>query len=926
MMKHRTTPLLMAALLAGLPLGAAHADPRADALETYKRAYVRFQRGEIRAARVELLNAIRTDPENGLARLLQARVYLALGNAVAAQSEVDNARRVGVPADKTHHLMAHALLLQDEADRALAEADRARVPVQFASYAARIRGRAQALLGKVDLAAAEFALAVRLAPDNAENHADLARFKSATGDAAGAMVEADRALQLAPRDVNILTLKGMLVRNASGPAAALPWFDKALAIDGNDISALLERGATLSAVRRNKDMLVDTRRVLSMAKDHPLALYLHAALAARAGNYPLAAQIMERTRGALDQGPQALLLQGVVAFQTGNFEQAQSYLQKLTQMQPDNLWARRLHGAAQFRAGDLAGAVKTLRPLADRPDADALTLGMVGSAFQRGGQPELAATYLQRAQQAAPESADVLVQLALSRSSIGDIAGAQRDAQRLLASDPGAARNQLLAGVVALRAGRAAEALAAADKALGASPGNVEAFKLKGGAQMALGDLKGAEATLRTAVDKTPQSADLRRSLAEILVARRDFSGAQAEIKTLFEANAGDVPTMLIAARLATAEGKADQALDWLKRATLAAPQNGRARIAEIGALVAAGRKDQALAAATAAEQALPRDPAVLRAAGGARIVAGQPREAVATFTRLAQLQPDTAEPLRLLAAAQAAAGQQAEARRTLDKAAALPGGALAHGDIARMEQRQGNVDAALAAAEKLVAAQPQSGPGRVLLGDLQGAKGRTADALRNYEAARQADFTDEVLLRLVGAYRRAGRNADAAAAINAFAKARPDSPTPLVILGDIELEAGRWQQAVGHYERLREQRGDRDPAMLNNLAWAQFQLGRNREALEAAEKAWKLAPDAPPIADTYGWVLASSGADRPRGIALLRKAVAAAPRDPGIRWHLAQALAANGDRTGAATEARAALALPGFAEADKARAMIGGS
>lgn len=923
-MNRRSTPLLMAALLAGLPLGGAHADPRADSLAIYKRAYAQFQRGDVRAARVELLNAIKTDPQNGLARLLQARVYLWLENGLAAQSEIDNARRVGVPVDKTHHLMAHALLLQDEADRALAEADRNRVPIQFASYAARIRGRAQALLGKIDLAAAEFALAVRLAPDNAENRADLARFKNATGDAAGAMAEVDRALRLAPRDVTILSLKGALVRAASGPAAALPWFDKALAIDGNDINTLLERGATLSAVGRNKDMLVDTRRVLSMAKDHPLALYLHAVLAARAGNYPLAAQIMERTRGALDQGPHALLLQGVIAFQTGNYEQAQSYLQKLTQMQPDNLWARRLYGAAQFRGGDLAGTVRTLRPLADRPDADALTLGIVGSAFQRGGQPGVAATYLQRAQQAAPESADVLAQLALSRSSIGDIAGAQRDAQRLLASDPGATRNQLLAGIVALRASRPSEALAAADKVLEASPGNIEAFKLKGGAQMARGDLEGAEATLRAAVDKAPRSADLRRNLAEILVARRDFAGARAEIKTLFDVNANDVQAMLVAARLATAEGKTDQALDWLKRATLAAPQNARARIAEIGGLIAAGRKDQALVAAAAAEQALPRDPAVLRASGGARIMAGRPAEAVATFTRLAQLQPDVADPLRLLAAAQGAAGQRAEARRTLDKAAALPGGALAYGDIARMEQRQGNIDAALAAAEKLVAAQPQSAPGRVLLGDLQGAKGRTADALRTYEAARQADFTDDVLLRLVGAYRRAGRDADAMAALNAFAKAKPDSPTPLLIMGDIQLEAGRWQQAVGHYERLRKERGDRDPAMLNNLAWAQLQLGRNAEALEAAEKAWKLAPDTPPILDTYGWVLASTGTDRARGIALLRKAAEAAPGDPGIRWHLAQALAANGDRAGAISEARAALALPGFAEADKARAMVG--
>src|SRR3546814_5771463 len=52
---------------------------------------------------------------------MQARTYLALGDGIAAAAEIERARQLSIPASETSHLMAHALLLQDEPDRALAE-------------------------------------------------------------------------------------------------------------------------------------------------------------------------------------------------------------------------------------------------------------------------------------------------------------------------------------------------------------------------------------------------------------------------------------------------------------------------------------------------------------------------------------------------------------------------------------------------------------------------------------------------------------------------------------------------------------------------------------------------------------------------------------------------------------------------------------
>ena len=98
-----------------------------------------------------------------------------------------------------------------------------------------------------------------------------------------------------------------------------------------------------------------------------------------------------------------MLLASAIDFQTGNEEQAARRLARLVQQQPDNRRARRLLAAAQWRMGDPAGVVATLRPLADRPDADAYSLTLIGRALGRRRRSGQAALYLARA--AAPQPA-----------------------------------------------------------------------------------------------------------------------------------------------------------------------------------------------------------------------------------------------------------------------------------------------------------------------------------------------------------------------------------------------------------------------------------------------------------------------------------------------------------------------------------------
>ena len=272
---------LRSALTALLLLGAAacsNAGPE-SADGAYKRGMQALAQGQPRTARIEFLNAIKAEPDNKLLRLAQARTYLLLGDGGSAEAELKRANALGIAESETGHLMAHSLLLQGQAERAAAEARKA--GPAHAAYAARMLGRAYQLTGKPEEAAGAFDRALAAAPDDSALWTDIADFRRATGDTAGAIQAADRAVALEPRNGLALRLRGELTRSQYGLAAAMPWFDRALEIDPANTAVLIERAATLGDLGRTREMLADTRRILSVSENNPSAYYLQAMLAAR---------------------------------------------------------------------------------------------------------------------------------------------------------------------------------------------------------------------------------------------------------------------------------------------------------------------------------------------------------------------------------------------------------------------------------------------------------------------------------------------------------------------------------------------------------------------------------------------------------------------------------------------------------------------
>lgn len=886
------------------PQGAWADRPATSSSSPVERARGHYNRGDYRAATIELRNALRANPNSVPARLLQAQVHLRTSQGLPAQTEVEAARRAGAKKDDTRHLMAEALVLQRRYADALEEAKADLVPQAHAPEAARVRGLAQMGLRKPELAKAEFLEAQRLSPRSAQVQLDLARYYSSQRDRAGAEAAVDKALSLDPRNVRALVMKGDLVRSSQGLEKALPLFNQALQIDPMSLEARLERAATLTDLQRHPEALADLQRIDKVAPDLPLSLYLQAVMKVRERKFEDAEALMTRTKGMLNNFPPAMMLQGVIAYERGNLQQAQSSLRDVTRIAPNHTLAQRLYAMTLMRMGDADGAIGAAKPLLAKEPNDGRLLALLASAYARKGDYNEAEKYLEKAVEADPQQSALKTQLAMTRVAQGENMAAVRDLEEVLKEDPTSLQALMMSSLVKMRSGDFKSALLSADRLVKAHPDLAIGYNLRGAAFLGQNKLKEAESNFRAAVQKNPNYHEARRNLAQLLVADGRLVDARRELMRALEADGQNAKTLMALSDVARAEKKPDEQIDWLKKAVATNRDAIAPRLRLIQAYLDGKKNQLALSEANAMNRDFPNNPAALEAIGRTQLAAGDPGAAAATFERLAKAAPNDVN-ARILHARALVANKRVEAaRRTYTMALNLKDQNVTqvYLDLMGLEAREGKFNEAIAHAKALKARYPKSAVADRALGDLYMGNKQWDQAIASFEAVRKQGGLDQTLaLSLAQAYTYAKKQDQAVSVLNELLKKEPKNAPARIALADINIRAKRLPQALAQYDAL-DERSRNSPGVLNNMAWIYGQL-KDKRAIPTAEKAYKLAPKAAEVQDTLGFLLVEQRVDVKRGLSLIQQAVKARPDNPDMRYHLAVALNANGQRAAAQQE-----------------------
>jgi|TARA_R100000501_G_scaffold17911_1_gene34567 putative PEP-CTERM system TPR-repeat lipoprotein len=912
------------AILTPLAATPAFADAESDSNSAYVEAFKSFYGGDYRTARIRLLNALKENPSNSLARVLQARVALELGGGVEAQTELERAVQAGVAPEKVRHLRAHALLLQGKPSEAADLLEPSTIEPQFEAYAARLRGLIDFQNRDLQSAEREFNRALALAPNDPSTVNSVAKFMGSIGQHEQARGLVGDILEKRPDHVKTLVTMADLTRSAKGLEEALPYLNRALEVDKNNIEALLERAATLGDLRKEKEARVDIARVNNLVEKHPLALYLEAVLDTREGNTDQARSLMTETRGALDDFPPAIMLQGLLALDAGNVEQANSFLGSLVGKAPNSITARKLYATAQLQKGDAEGAFATLKPIIDAGAADARVYAIAGSARARSGMPSEAQEYLQKAQEAGGEPA-IQNQLAMTQLLQGKTEAAEETVSQVLSDDQDSLSGLMMKTLIDMRQGQFKGALASATQIAKKYPDLPIGWNLRGGAYLGLGDRDKAESSFRSALKRKPDYAEARRNLSQLLIAKGDARGAKAQLRRVIADNPKDTQALMVLGELAGMEGDRKEQLEWLRQAATIDRGAAGPRIALTEAYMAANQESNASNEANALLRDFPQNGDALLTAARVYEATGRQAQLVSLFDRMVSVQPNALLPRVLLGRSLQANDRIDEARNTFQRALTITGEPTtpAYLELIALEARQGRMEQAREWAIRLRKETPNSNVAENALGRAYLLANQPQDALASFAAARKKSFDLATARGLADAYVRLDRKADAIKVLQAYQRENKSDAGALASIAELQLGEGQYRQAIANYERLRKVVGNRDPSILNNLAWAYIQLEDPR-AIPVARMAYNFSSRNPSIVDTYGWALLKAGGSKSDALKLLQRASKTLPKNAEIRYHLAEALLANGKRAEALKEVQRSLqSREQFAERTQAQVLL---
>lgn len=347
----------------------------------------------------------------------------------------------------------------------------------------------------------DLAVAAELDAGSAWVAVEYARTAALDGDLATAVAAAKRALALAPDDAEVQATAGVVL-DAAGDEAAAAAFEAALAANPAHAVALVGRAALLSGTEAAADLQ-------AAIAAYPRFVDAYVRLAGLQSDSQRALQTLRR---AESYTPESVLLRGSVMQRLVSAGAGGDALAYLQQALTDPL-ARSAGLYALARLLPSAYADQALRIVGDGqaayPDSIDLRVAQADLLLQ-AGRAEEAEALLGPLFTQYPTDASVGNLLAVAQARRGDLAGAKRTFESLRGTGADVDRN--LAELY-LAAGRASGALGLIEPLVAADPEDAELQALYGTALVRVGRLADGRQALEKALAIDPNQAVARRSL-----------------------------------------------------------------------------------------------------------------------------------------------------------------------------------------------------------------------------------------------------------------------------------------------------------------------------------------------------------------------------------------------------------------------------
>lgn len=884
--------------------------------------------GKYRAAYIEAKKVLQRNDKDGSAWALLGESSLMLGNPRDAVSELENARKNGVPAGQWAVPLGRAMLILQhyntllrtlDASQVQAPAPRARVEV--------LRGEAYLALRQPDAAKQSFESALAVNAKDSGALVGLARLAASQDDLESANNYVQRAVEANAQDPEAWIFRGDLAFAANDFAGAESDYEKALGLKSTDLlpQEQFYARARLADAQTRQDQfaaaLTNIATLEKMAPEQPYPHYLHAVVFYKQGHLDDAtAQLHQVLKAVPDSAPAQMLL-GAVNYAQGNYGQAEMYLSNVIGLDPKSVEAQKLLALTLYREGRSHEALTTLRAALPGKPTDAALLAMLQQQVTAGAALPGAS--------AEPAATGVPGEFAPAGQALAS--GDAAEAIRLLkALPPGAAGTQAtresLLVLAYLRESQVNEAVKTSEEYASKNPSDSAAHLLYGTALIAAGKRNEARAQYETAYKLDPKNLAALMNLGSLDAEGHDYGAAAAHYQAVLKIDSNNTDALTALGEVAMLQGDTHLAESRFKQAIQSSPKAGAAYLRLLSLYAHTGRLTDAVAIAKQYVAAAPADPAALNALGSAQLDARAYPAALAPLAEAVKEAPQ--KPLyRLnLARAQIFNKQDAEAEKNLRQVvASAPDLVMASALLAFLKLQDGDLPAALNVARTLQKRPATRAAGYSLEGDLYMNRKQYLQAAAAYQAGLGKDYTRPLAVKAFFAL-NSSRSPSADRILQDWLTKHPDDGGVHLLLAQYYLDHSHNKLAEEQYQQTLASLPANVDA-LNNLAWLYTQSGDAR-ALATATRAYKLAPQSPSVQDTYGWALVKSGQPA-EALPILAHAAKAAPGVLAIQYHLAVAEVSTGSKAEAkttlATLLKQSASFEGKADAERLFKELGG-
>lgn len=878
------------------------------------------QKGDIKAAMIQVKNAVAKSPEDGEARLQLSMLHAESGDPVSAEKEIRKARSLGIGAERTAPILAKALLMQNKPQKVLDEISPALAKTSAPMLA--MRGDAYLFLGDSAKAKESYEQALTLQPAAGAALLGMARYSLTQKDQPAAERFIAEAVAKDAANPDVWALKAMVLGAQAKPDEALAAYDQLLKLRPANRNAHVEKAQIEIGQKKFDAARADLAAARKLSAGDLGLSYTHALLDYSEDKFVPANDALQKILGVVPDHMPSLLLAGAVEIKLGTLKQAEQHLRKYVQAMPDNVYARKLLAHALLQSGQPAEASAVLAQALKEPSSDPKLLALAGESSLKNNEYAKSTAYFGQASALAPKSAVLHTSLGLSQMAQGDQAKGIRELEmgaslETASADPGIALVRAQLGLKHYD-----EALAAVLALEKQRPTDPQVQVLKGGVYMARNDRANTRTSLEKANALKPDDFAAVAYLAQLDMLDKKPQEAKRRFEALLAKEKKHVGAMTALAQLAAIQGHNEEALVWMEKASSENPEMLTPAMRLAAAYLRANQPQKALALVRKFQTANPANADLLDLLGQAQLNTNDAAGALETYSKLVKVVPTSATALVRLSAVHMALNNDGAAADDLKRAVAIDPALLsARMGQVQLAERANKPDDALAVARALQKQDVNAVTGYDLESGLQLRANKPALALAALEKAFARKSAPQLLVKIGATMKLAGKGKEVEPRMLKWQAANPNDELIPMFLAENSLADKQYKVAIERLEAIIKQHPNNAVAV-NNLAWA-YQQEKDPRALATAEQAAKLAPDSAAVLDTLGWMLAGQG-NTTRAVPMLQKAVALAPAAPELRYHLAVALNKSGDKVNAKKELTKLLAdNKMFAQIDNAKALL---